>query len=87
MNTSAPLPSPDQVRDYIAQGLTCTVLEVQGDGRHFDAIIISPEFEGLRMIARHQRVYAVLGDRMKEEIHAISLKTYTPAEFEAMQNS
>lgn len=87
MNTSASLPTPDQVRDYIAQGLACTLLEVQGDGRHFDAIIISSEFEGLRMVARHQRVYAVLGDRMKEEIHAISLKTYTPAEFEAMQNS
>lgn len=77
-------PTPEQVQGYIAAGLACTFLEVNGDGRHFDAVIISPEFEGLRMVARHQRVYAVLGERMKEEIHAISLKTYTPAEYEQM---
>ena len=77
-------PTPQQVKEYIAAGLPCTHLDVQGDGRHFQALVVSSEFEGLRMIARHQRVYAALGDRMKEEIHAISLKTYTPSEFSAL---
>ncbi|CAK7042110.1 Acid stress protein IbaG [Saezia sanguinis] len=77
-------PTPEQVRGYIAAGLNCTQLEVDGDGQHFEATIVSAEFEGLRQVARHQRVYAVLGDRMREEIHALSMRTYTPAEYEAM---
>jgi acid stress-induced BolA-like protein IbaG/YrbA len=56
------------------------VLEVEGDGRHFFATIVSAEFEGLSRVRRHQRVYAVLGDRMREQIHALSMKTLTPAE-------
>jgi acid stress-induced BolA-like protein IbaG/YrbA len=73
-------PSADEVRDFIAAGLPCTALEVQGDGRHFFATIVSAEFEGLSRIRRHQRVYAALGDRMREQIHALSMKTLTPAE-------
>jgi len=79
------LPTPEQVRAYIEAGLTCTHLEVEGDGQHFFATIVSPAFEGLRAVARHQKVYAVLGDRMKAEIHALSFKTFTPEEF-AKQN-
>lgn len=75
------LPTPEQVKGYIAAGLECTHLEVEGDGQHFFATIVSPAFEGLRSVQRHQKVYAVLGDRMKEEIHALSFKTFTPAEF------
>jgi acid stress-induced BolA-like protein IbaG/YrbA len=56
------------------------VLEVEGDGRHFFATIVSAQFEGLSRVRRHQRVYAVLGDRMREQIHALSMKTLTPAE-------
>ena len=52
-----------------------------GDGSHFQAIIVSPEFAGKRLIQRHQLVYAALGDRMKAEIHALSMKTLTPEEF------
>jgi acid stress-induced BolA-like protein IbaG/YrbA len=74
-------PTPAQVRDYIAAGLPCTHLEVEGDGRHFFATIVSAEFEGLSRVRRHQRVYAALGERMREEIHALSMKTLTPAEF------
>lgn len=76
------LPTPEQVKQYIAGGLSCTHLEVEGDGQHFFATIVSPAFEGKRLIQRHQLVYAALGDRMKQEIHALSMKTLTPAEWQ-----
>jgi len=78
-------PTPDQVRALIAAGLACEQLEVEGDGRHFFATIVSAEFEGLSRVRRHQRVFAVLGDRMREEIHALSMKTLTPAELASAQ--
>lgn len=74
------LPTPDDVRGYIAAGLPCERLEVEGDGQHFFATIVSAEFEGLPRVRRHQRVYQALGDRMREQIHALSMKTLTPAE-------
>jgi acid stress-induced BolA-like protein IbaG/YrbA len=76
------LPTPEQVKNYIAAGLPCQHLEVEGDGQHFFATIVSPDFEGKRLIQRHQLVYAALGDRMREEIHALSMKTLTPAEWQ-----
>ena len=76
-------PTVEDVRRYIAAGLPCTALQVEGDGRHFFATIVSPEFEGLLRVRRHQRVYAALGDRMREQIHALSMKTLTPAEYAA----
>lgn len=80
------LPTPEQVRQYIAENLVCEHLTVQGDGSHFDAIIVSHAFEGKRPIARHQLVYQALGERMKAEIHALSMRTLTPAEYETSQN-
>lgn len=77
-------PTPDEVRSYIAAGLPCSHLEVEGDGRHFYATIVSSEFEGLSRVRRHQRVYTALGERMKEQIHALSMKTLTPTEYEAV---
>ena len=77
--------TPDVLRGYIVAGLQCEHLEVDGDGRHFDAVIVSAAFEGKRPVQRHQVVYAVLGDRMREEIHALSMKTFTPAEWAARQ--
>ncbi|HWT35655.1 MAG TPA: BolA family protein [Paraburkholderia sp.] len=77
------LPTPEQVKNYIAAGLPCEHLEVEGDGQHFFATIVSPNFEGKRLIQRHQLVYAALGDRMREEIHALSMKTLTPAEWQS----
>ena len=74
-------PTPDQVREFIAAGLPCEKLVVEGDGRHFFATIVSAEFDGLTRIRRHQRVYAALGERMRAEIHALSMKTLTPAEW------
>jgi acid stress-induced BolA-like protein IbaG/YrbA len=76
-------PTPQDVRDFIAAGLPCERLEVEGDGRHFFATIVSAEFEGWPRVRRHQRVYAALGDRMREQIHALSMKTLTPAEYAA----
>ncbi len=74
-------PTPTEVQTYIAQGLTCTELQVEGDGRHFFATIVSAEFDGLSRVKRHQRGYQALGDRMREQIHALSMKTLTPAEW------
>jgi acid stress-induced BolA-like protein IbaG/YrbA len=76
-------PTPDEVRAFIAAGLPCEHLEVQGDGRHFFATIVSSQFEGLARVRRHQQVYTALGDRMREQIHALSMKTLTPAEHTA----
>ena len=74
-------PTPAEVQRFIAQGLVCDHIEVEGDGRHFFATIVSAEFEGRLRVARHQRVYQALGDRMREQIHALSMKPLTPAEW------
>ncbi len=74
-------PTPADIQQYIAAGLPCAHLEVEGDGQHFFATIVSAEFEGKNRIGRHQRVYQALGDRMRAEIHALSMKTLTPAEW------
>jgi acid stress-induced BolA-like protein IbaG/YrbA len=76
-------PTALEVEQFIAAGLACEHLRVEGDGRHFFATIVSAEFEGLSRIQRHQRVYRALGDRMREQIHALSMKTLTPAEHQA----
>ena len=73
-----------ELQDLIAAGLPCAYLQVNGDGRHWYATLVSPEFEGKRSIQRHQRVYATLGNRMMtDEVHALSMKTLTPAEWKA----
>ena len=75
------MPTPEDLRDWIADSLDCEKLEVSGDGRHFEALIVSPAFEGKRAVQRHQIVYKALGDRMREEVHALSMKTLTPDEY------
>ena len=76
----------DQIKDIISAGLACDYITLEGDGRHWYAVIVSAEFEGKRPIARHQRVYATLGDKMaRDEVHALSMKTFTPAEWSAAQ--
>lgn len=74
-------PTAADVQRFIAQGLACEHLEVEGDGQHFFATIVSAEFEGASRVKRHQRVYQALGDRMRQQIHALSMKTLTPAEW------
>ena len=75
------LPTPEQIRKYIVDHLPCEHCEVEGDGAHFQALIVSSAFEGKRLVARHQLVYSALGDRMRAEIHALSMSTLTPAEY------
>lgn len=68
-----------QLEGYITDNLACDYIKVLGDdGTHFEAVIVSAEFEGKSMIQQHQLVYAALGDRMRAEIHALSMRTYTP---------
>jgi len=74
--------TPEQIRQYILDGLSCEHVQVQGDGAHFEALIVSRAFEGKRRIARHQQVYAALGSRMQAEIHALSMRTLTPGEYQ-----
>ncbi|MFN7278095.1 MAG: BolA family protein [Betaproteobacteria bacterium] len=75
--------SPDTVRQYIADNLPCEHLEVSGDGAHFEAVIVSTQFTGKNREQRHQEVYKALGERMREEIHALSMQTLTPDEWRA----
>ncbi|MCU0869023.1 MAG: BolA/IbaG family iron-sulfur metabolism protein [Burkholderiales bacterium] len=75
--------APDTLRGWIAAGLDCRHLEVSGDGAHFEAVIVSPAFAGRSRVQRHQVVYQALGDRMREEIHALSMQTLTPEEWAA----
>lgn len=72
------------IEETIRQGLECSHVEVRGDdGVHFEALIVSPAFAGLARVRRHQMVYAALGDRMREEIHALSMHTLSPEEWAA----
>lgn len=72
----------EELQNLIAAGLSCDHLDVTGDGRHWYATVVSAAFEGQRLIQRHQKVYATLGGRMQtDEVHALSMKTYTPAEW------
>lgn len=73
--------TPESIKRAIEAGFACERVEVVGDGQHFEALIVSNVFEGLPNVQRHQRVYAALGDRMREEVHALSMKTLTPAEW------
>lgn len=75
--------SPEQVKQYLSEGLPCDYLDVVGDGAHFEAVIVSSEFVGKNRVQRHQRVYQALGNRMDTgEVHALSMKTFTPEEWE-----
>jgi acid stress-induced BolA-like protein IbaG/YrbA len=74
---------PASIEQSIRAGLAVTHVEVTGDGAHFDAVIVSPSFSGLNRVRQHQLVYAALGDRMREEIHALSMKTFSPEEWAA----
>ncbi|HEY3299505.1 MAG TPA: BolA/IbaG family iron-sulfur metabolism protein [Methylophilaceae bacterium] len=71
--------SANDIKIYISQGLACEFVEVLGDdGQHFEAVVVSPAFVGKNMVQQHQLVYQALGDRMRQEIHALSIKTFTP---------
>ena len=54
-------------------------------GGHFQAVIISDDFKKLSLLDRHKKIYSILGDLMKHEIHAFSMKTYTNEEFKSLK--
>ena len=70
--------TPESIKQWIEQNLAGSEVEVTGDGRHFDAVITYAGFAGKTRIQQHQMVYAALGDRMKDDIHALSMHTMTP---------
>jgi acid stress-induced BolA-like protein IbaG/YrbA len=74
---------PGSIEQSLRAGLDCTHLQVTGDGAHFEAVIVSPQFSGLSRVRQHQLVYGALGERMREEIHALSMKTFSPEEWAA----
>ena len=72
--------TPASIKASIEAGIDCTTVDVAGDGQHFEALVVSDAFRGLSRLARHRLVYAALGDRMRAEIHALSMQTLTPEE-------
>ncbi len=77
--------TPDSIKASIESGIACDHVAVRGDGQHWEAVIVSREFEGLSKVRQHQLVYRALGDRMREEIHALSMTTLTPIQWAALQ--
>lgn len=77
--------TPESIKQNIEQGMSTVHLTVVGDGQHFEAVVVSDEFAGMNRVRRHQRVFQTLGDRMREEIHALSMKTFTPQEWQEQQ--
>lgn len=76
-----------EIQALIAQGLPCEYLAVRGeDGQHFEALIVSAEFAGKTRVQQHQLVYQTLGERMRQEIHALSMRTYTPQTWAHLKN-
>lgn len=74
----------EQIEAWIRAGLDCVHLSVDGDGRHFEALIVSPLFKGLSRVQRQQRVNAVLREHFETELlHALSMRCLAPDEFKA----
>lgn len=72
----------EAIRELIEAGITGCRAEVSGDGTHFEAVIVSDDFAGKSPVQRHQAVYRALGEKMGRDIHALSMQTYTTAEWE-----
>ena len=76
----------DELKHLISAGLPCEHIALEGDGRHWFATIVSARFEGQRAVQRQRLVYATLGERLQtDEVHALSMKTFTPAEWASAQ--
>ena len=73
--------NPDQIKTLISEKLDCSHLSVEGDGVHFEAVAVSDKFLGISKVARHKMIYEILGDKMKAEIHALSIKAFTSQEW------
>ena len=75
---------PEQIKELIRAGMVCDHLELDGDGQHFAALVVSAEFVGKNRVQRQQRVYQTLRDKLATgELHALSFKTLTPEEWSA----
>ena len=76
----------EEVKRLILEGLSDADVSVSGDGRHFEAIVVSDAFSGKTMLQQHRIVYAALGDRFDTDtLHALSIKTYTRSDWERLQ--
>ncbi|MEC5386699.1 BolA/IbaG family iron-sulfur metabolism protein [Uliginosibacterium sp. H3] len=77
-----------EIKRLVEQGLPCEFVAIEGDdGVHFSGVVVSREFEGKMRVRQHQAVYATLGTLMGNEIHALQLQTYTPAQWAELQKS
>jgi acid stress-induced BolA-like protein IbaG/YrbA len=81
------VPTAESIRQSIATALDCEHLSIDGDGHHWEALIVSAAFAGRSRIERHRLVYAALGERMRQEIHALSMRTLTPQEWRAGESA
>lgn len=75
----------DDIRNMIERGFNDATVQVEGDGTHFQAIVVTDEFEGLGMIERHRKVYASLGEKIGGDIHALSIQAFTRTEWDKQQ--
>jgi acid stress-induced BolA-like protein IbaG/YrbA len=75
---------PEEIRRLLAAGIDAEEIQVSGDGRHFDVLVVSKAFEGLRPVKKQQLVYGILNERIADgSLHAVNMKTLTPAEYAA----
>lgn len=72
----------EDIKALIEAGIPDCMVEIGGDGTHFEAIIVSDLFSGKTMVQQHQLVYRALGEKMGTDIHALSIQTYTTQEWE-----
>ena len=80
--------TPESIKKYIQSTLPCELIQIEGDdGHHFSAVIVSTEFRNKNMVQQHQIVYRALGEKMGQEIHALSMKTMTPEQWEENKKS
>ncbi len=77
--------NPEDIQAWIVAGLPCEHCQVAGDGQHFEAVIVSAAFAGKSRVQRHQLVYGALGTKMHDTIHALSMRTLTPEEWNAQR--
>lgn len=77
---------PEEIKALIENGISGAEVRVSGDGRHFEAIVISDDFDSKNTLQRHRMVYATLGDRFDTDaLHALSIKTYTRKDWSALE--
>lgn len=76
---------PNDIKALIERGMPGAQVMVSGDGHHFEAVIVSSSFAGKSMVQQHQLVYQALGDKMRQDIHALSMRTLTPEEYASQQ--